>query len=173
MTISEIIEYLQASFPDAGLNLDETEPEPLVLIPREHLQEVTLFIRDDEKLCFESLMCLSGIEMGDELHTVYNLYSNKHNHKVSLRCKVSKEDPVMPTVTFVWRTAEWHERESFDLIGITYDGHPDPRRILLPDDWEGHPLRKDYVPQKQWHDIPLMTKEDIEKEAEAEKGEPK
>jgi len=63
----------------------------------------------------------------------------------------------MPTVTFIWRTAEWHEREAYDLMGITYEGHPDPRRILNPDDWEGHPLRKDYVPQEKWHDIPLTT----------------
>ena len=157
MTATEILEYLKVAFPDAGFALDETEPEPLIVVPREHLQKVAQFLRDDEKLHFECLMCLSAIEMDDELHTVYNLYSMKHSHKVSLRCKVSKEDPVIPTVTFIWRTAEWHEREAYDLMGIIYDGHPDPRRILNPDDWEGHPLRKDYIPQDKWHDIPLTT----------------
>ena len=155
MTQSEILEYLRASFPDAGIEPDETEPEPLIVVPPEHLQQVATFLRDDEKLHFECLMCLSSIDYDEELHTVYNLYSMKQDHKCSLRCKVSREDPVIPTLTFIWHTAEWHERESYDLLGITYEGHPDLRRILNPDDWEGHPLRKDYEPQKKWHDIPL------------------
>lgn len=165
MINSETVEYLQASFPDAGLSLDETEPVPLVVIPREHLQDVAQFLRDDEKLHFDCLMCLSGIEMGEKLHTVYNLYSMKHNHKIALRCTVEKEDPVIPTVSFIWRTADWHERESYDLMGITYEGHPDLRRILCPDDWEGHPLRKDYEPQKEWHGIPLeaILPEDLDR----------
>ncbi|MCF7809799.1 NADH-quinone oxidoreductase subunit C [bacterium] len=165
MTNEEIFEYLHSSFPDSGLQLDENVPVPLVVVPREHLAKIAKFLRDDEKMYFECLMCLSGIEMGDELHTVYNLYSMKHEHKVSLRCIATKEDPVMPTVSSIWATADWHERESYDLMGITYEGHPDPRRILCPDDWEGHPLRKDYEPQKEWHGIPLeaVLPEDIKK----------
>jgi len=81
-----------------------------------------------------------------------------HNHKVTLRVGGTKEDElVVPTVSHVWPTAEWHERESYDLFGISYKGHPDPRRILLPDDWIGYPLRKDYEPQKKWHKIPLTA----------------
>jgi len=165
MTNSEIIEYLQTNFPDAGLALDETSPEPLIVVPREHLLKIAQFLRDDDQLHFECLMCLSSIDMGEELHTVYNLYSMKHGHKCSLRCKVSREDPVIPTVSFIWKTADWHEREAYDLMGIIYEGHPDPRRILCPDDWEGHPLRKDYEPQKEWHGIPLeaILPEDLDK----------
>ena len=157
MILNEILEHLQASFPDAGLSFDENEPEPLIVIPAERLQDVAEFLRDDDELHFECLMCLSGIDYGEELHTVYNLYSMKHDHKCSLRCKAPVENPTMPTLTFVWAAAEWHERESYDLIGIRYEGHPDLRRILCPDDWDGHPLRKDYEPQTEWHGIPLTS----------------
>ncbi len=168
MTQSEIFAYLQTSFPDAGLVLDETQPEPLIVVPREQLLDVARLLNADEQLHFECLMCLTSIDMGEELHAVYNLYSMKHDHKCTLRCRVNREDPVIPSVSSVWATADWHEREAYDLMGITFEGHPDPRRILLPDDWEGHPLRKDYQPQKEWHGIPLeaVQPEDLEKKRE-------
>ena len=75
---------------------------------------------------------------------VYHLHSIEHNSRVRLKCRVRGEDPVIDSVTGVWRSADWYEREVFDLFGIRFLGHPDLRRILMPDDWEGHPLRKDY-----------------------------
>jgi NADH-quinone oxidoreductase subunit C len=79
---------------------------------------------------------------------VYHLASVVHNHKIVLKAICTKENPHVQSVADVWGTANWHEREAFDLIGIVFDGHPDLRRILLPYDWEGHPLRKDYkVPE--------------------------
>jgi NADH-quinone oxidoreductase subunit C len=169
MTTPEILEYLKQKFPAAEFALDGTVPEPSIVVPRAHLQDVARLLRDDDSLHFECLMCLSGIEYDQELHTVYNLYSMMHGHKCSLRCKATRDDPVMPTVSCIWSTAEWHERESFDLLGIVYEGHPDPRRILCPYDWEGHPLRKDYVPPKKWHDIPLeaILPEDLARRGEA------
>ena len=75
---------------------------------------------------------------------VYHLHSIEHNSRVRLKCRVRGEDPVIDSVTGVWRSADWYEREVFDLFGIRFLGHPDLRRILMPDDWEGYPLRKDY-----------------------------
>ena len=84
----------------------------------------------------------------DNLAVVYHLYSYVHHHKLVVKVVVPKSNPVVKTVSDVWAAAEWHEREAYDLVGMTFEGHPDLRRILLPEDWEGHPLRKDYkVPE--------------------------
>ena len=158
MTIPEINSLLQKKFPNAGIELEETTPESVFRVPGETLVEVAKFLRDDEELALDCLMCLSGLETTEELLTVYHLYSMRHDHKCTLKCGGSKENEVtVPTVSSVWATAEWHEREAYDLLGIRYSNHPDHRRILCPDDWEGHPLRKDYVPQTRWHDIPLTS----------------
>lgn len=156
MTIPEIYKILQEKFPEAELTLEENNPDPIIRVKCEAIPEISLFLRDDPDLSFNCLMCLSGLETVEEYQTVYHLYSMLHDHKVTLRVGGSKEEElVVPTVSHIWPTAEWHERESYDFYGIKYKDHPDPRRILLPDDWEGFPLRKDYVPQKVWHKIPL------------------
>jgi NADH-quinone oxidoreductase subunit C len=82
---------------------------------------------------------------GGKLGVVYHLHSTSLDHKIVLKTEVTAESPHAASVESVWKTANWHEREAFDLFGIVFDGHPDLRRILLPDDWEGHPLRKDYA----------------------------
>jgi NADH-quinone oxidoreductase subunit C len=109
-------------------------------------------LRDNPKTYFDFLSCLTGVDYGVEagrFGVVYHLASIPYQTQLTL--KVSKENnrdlndlPTFPSVTYVYRTADWHEREAFDLVGIFFDGHPDLRRILLPDDWEGFPLRKDY-----------------------------
>jgi NADH-quinone oxidoreductase subunit C len=154
---SEIHNRLSKLFPSAGLVLEEIQPEPVCRIPREQLVEVSALLRDDPSLHFDCLMCLSAVEKGPELHTVYHLYSIRHHHRFTLRCIVAKEDAVMPSVSTIWPTAEWHEREAYDMMGIQFSGHPDHRRILCADDWEGHPLRKDYKSPESFHDIPLTN----------------
>ncbi|HEX3072861.1 MAG TPA: NADH-quinone oxidoreductase subunit C, partial [Ignavibacteriales bacterium] len=91
----------------------------------------------------------STVIKGGTLSVYYHLYSIKHNHKVTLKVYTERENPEIETVSFVWRTADWHEREAYDMLGIKFLHHPDLRRILLPDDWEaGSPLRKDFkVPE--------------------------
>jgi len=156
MTIPEIFSTLQEKFPNAGLVLEEIHPDPVIRLKSESLVEVSQFLRDDSSCLFNSLMCLTGLESDEELQVVYNLYSTEHNHKVNLRCGGTKDAEVrIPTLSHIWRTAEWHEREAYDLLGMMFENHPDPRRILLPDDWVGHPLRKDYEPQEKWHAMPL------------------
>ncbi len=158
MTIPEIFKILQEKFPDAELTLEEMNPDSIIRLRTDLIADISQFLKDDPDLSFDSLMCLSGIETVEELQTVYHLYSNLHDHKVTLRVGGSKEEElIVPTVSHIWPTAEWHERESFDFYGIKYKDHPDPRRILLPDDWEGFPLRKEYEPQKKWHKIPMTA----------------
>jgi NADH-quinone oxidoreductase subunit C len=154
MTIPEIFARLTAALP-AGLVLEETQPEPTIRVPREYLRQTCFMLRDDPELAFDALMCLSGVDKPQELQAVYHLFSMRLSHKVTLRCVVSKEDSEIPSVTPIWSAANWHEREAFDMIGIRFEGHPDLRRILTADDWEGHPLRKDYKQPESFHGIPL------------------
>ena len=132
-----------------------TTPDPHIEVPRKSLTDIARRLRDDPDLAFDSLLCLSGLDWPEYLEVVYHLFSFKHRHKITLKVRCPKDDPVVPTVSSICGTAEWHEREAYDLIGIRFEGHPDPRRILLPEDWEGHPLRKDDQPPAFWHDIPL------------------
>ena len=142
MDTKEIFAYLSPLFTEAELQLDEEVP--CIIVPREVIKDVSLQLRDDDALRFDTLMCLSGVDGGDgTLLAVYHLHSMQHGHKVTLKVIVQADDPHVPTVEKVWRIADWHEREAYDLIGIIFDGHRDLRRILLPYDWEGHPLRKD------------------------------
>ena len=108
-----------------------------------------LFLRDAERTRFDLLMCLSGMDYtGGKLGVVYHLNSTSLHHSITLKVQVTADAPHVESVAQVWKTANWHEREAFDMFGIVFDNHPDLRRILLPDDWEGHPLRKDYqVPE--------------------------
>lgn len=157
MDLKAIFELLSNKFPQSQLVFEEINPEPIIRVPVEIMTKIAQELRDNPQLNFTSLMCLSGLETAEEFQVVYNLYSMKHNHKCHLRCGTSKDDPEIPSVSAVWRTAEWHEREAYDMFGIRFSNHPDLRRILCPDDWEGFPLRKDYVPQTEWHGIPLTT----------------
>lgn len=101
-------------------------------------------------MAFDYLSCLSGVDWKDHFEVVYNISSLQHPTKVHLRIITSHDDPRVRTVTGLWPAANWHEREAWDLLGIRFDGHPDHRRILLSEDWVGHPLRKDYVDEGRY-----------------------
>jgi NADH-quinone oxidoreductase subunit C len=149
MIPSEIVEHLNARFGDAVLDTKlEGVIDPWVKIAPDRLREVALFLRDD-KTQFDTLMCLTGMDYtGGRLGVVYHLASTTLGHKITLKVDVTVDRPHVPSVESVWKTANWHEREAYDMIGIVFDDHPDLRRILCPYDWEGHPLRKDYrVPE--------------------------
>jgi NADH-quinone oxidoreductase subunit C len=123
-----------------------------ITIAPDTTKEICTFLRDDSELQFDYLSCLSGVDYNNgTLGIVYHLNSMVHKHKIVLKTFCSKENPHIQSVSGVWGTANWHEREVFDLFGIIIDGHPDLRRILLPDDWEGNPLRKDYKVQEFYH----------------------
>ncbi|HQH73461.1 MAG TPA: NADH-quinone oxidoreductase subunit C [bacterium] len=119
--------------------------DPFILVKTEALPEIARFLRDDTLLAFDLLHCITAVDWPEYFESVYHLFSLKHRHRVILKARAPRENPRFPSVTAVWPAADWHEREEYDLMGVHYDGHPRLTRILLPDEWEGHPLRKDYV----------------------------
>ena len=103
----------------------------------------------------DHLELLGGVDYKDRIEVVYILYSLKHHHRYTLKCRLSRETPMVHTVESVWAVANWHERETFDMFGVVFEGHSDLRRILCPDDWEGYPLRKDYRAPKIYREMPV------------------
>jgi NADH-quinone oxidoreductase subunit C len=173
MLPTEIIANLEERFGPAitGKKLDAIDPFVTVDVGR--LVEISTFLREDPRLRFDLLNCISGVDYletdpkkvakaGFEPHleVVYHMTSfpNRHRFVVKLilpRWKdgVEGQLPEVPTVSHIWAAADWHERETFDLCGILFTGHPDLRRILLAEDWEGYPLRKDYEYPLEYHGI--------------------
>lgn len=119
---------------------------PTLTIENEHWAAVAQFVKNNEELQLNYLSNLSGVDYESYMETVYYIGSLHTKHDYCFKVKTNREAPSIPSVTPVWSTANWNERESFDLLGIEYPGHPDLRRIMMPDDWVGHPLRKDYEP---------------------------
>ncbi|MAT40425.1 MAG: NADH-quinone oxidoreductase subunit C [Ectothiorhodospiraceae bacterium] len=147
LTPEAVFNQLNDTFSDYELTYDENVP--CIIVPANAIRDVAMQLRDAEEYAFDYLMSLSGVDNGDEtLGVVYHLYSFTYKNQLTLKVIVPKEDPKLKSVARIWLTADWHEREAYDLVGMTFEGHPDHRRILMPYDWEGHPLRKDYeVPE--------------------------
>jgi NADH-quinone oxidoreductase subunit C len=150
MTIQEISDKIKQRFPDAILEVKiDGQIDPSVKVSAKNILDICLCLRHEPDLQFDYLNCLSGVDYGKGiLGVVYNISSLQLKHKITLKTEVPLEEPVIPSVESIWRTANWHEREAYDLFGIRFIGNSDLRRILLPNDWEGFPLRKDYkVPE--------------------------
>jgi NADH-quinone oxidoreductase subunit C len=122
--------------------------ELTIIVARERIVEACTYLKTTPGLEFNFLADLSGADRGPEeeprFEVNYHLFSTTKYHRLRLKVLLNDEDTHVPSVTGVWRTANWHERETFDMLGVIFDGHPDLRRILLPDDWKGHALRKDF-----------------------------
>jgi NADH-quinone oxidoreductase subunit C len=141
-----------------GSRVLESKPDainPWSAIEPSAVLEVCKFCRLDERLSMEHLELLGGVDYQDRIEVVYVLYSLKHHHRYTLKCRLPRENPIVHTVESVWAVANWHEREAYDMFGIAFEGHSDMRRILCPDDWEGYPLRKDYQFPKSYRDMPV------------------
>lgn len=119
--------------------------KPFVRVRAGDLLEVCRALRDDERFAFDTLHCVTGVDRGEELESVNHLSSLKKKHWIVVKVRVPRESPEIPSLCSIWPGADWLEREQYDLFGIVYTNHPDLRRILLPDYWPGHPLRKDWV----------------------------
>ncbi|MEQ9467762.1 MAG: NADH-quinone oxidoreductase subunit C [Ekhidna sp.] len=156
MQFEEIKKLIEQELPSAVIGEDlESTPKALLIHPSE-IKEVCTFIHAHEKTYFDSLSCLTVLDNGEEKNTmevIYNLYSIPYDLHLALKVELDRNKPEIESVTAIWRAADWHEREAYDLLGIQFNNHPDPRRILLPDDWVGHPLRKDYVEQETYHEV--------------------
>jgi len=120
------------------------------------LVDLLFVCRDDERLQFEVLVDITASDPGAEdtnLWILVELLSVKQRHRLALKALLPKEAPTLASATAVYRAAQWHERECMEMYGVTFEGHPDPRNILLPDDWVGHPMRKDYEFPTEYHGI--------------------
>lgn len=143
-----VIDALVARFPGAVHDAYEgVGGDAAAFVQKERIAEVATFLKGDEALRFDLAPYVTAVDyLGQEprFELVYNLYSTKLNARIRLRVKVAESDPVVPTVTGVWRGADWFERYCLDMYGIRFTGHPDPRRLFMQEAFVGHPLRKDY-----------------------------
>src|SRR6059036_105169 len=147
---------LRARFGDAIGDLAGTRRDNLcATVATAKIVEVCGFLKSEPGLEFDCLSNLSGVDYPKRsvIEVVYNLYSYPHRHLFTLKVDTPRDNPVVPTVSGLWSHADWQEREVFDLLGVTFEGHPDLRRILMPEDWPGHPLRKDFVEPEEYHGI--------------------
>lgn len=126
-----------------------------VVVDATILPEVARYLRDDPELAFDCLSSQTAVDVPAEekIQVVYHLFSYPHRHALVLKVETPRAAPSVSTLEAVWPAANWLERETFDLFGVDFTGHSDLRRIMLPEDWVGHPLRKDYVEQEHYHGI--------------------
>jgi NADH-quinone oxidoreductase subunit C len=173
MTFAEISAILEEKFGGRIKSKNADAIDPFIVIDPADLIDIGRFLRDDPRLKFEFLNCISGVDYlepdakkaakaGFEPHleVVYHLSSFSHRHRLVVKLVLPRwkdqkagELPEVPSVTSLWRTADWHEREVYDLSGVWFTGHPDLTRILTSEDWVGHPLRKDYEFPLEYHGI--------------------
>lgn len=143
MSNEALIEFVLKVVPEAACV--EGTQFLQISVPAEVLKKLALELRTHPESSFDYLFCLTGVDYAEHMEVVYHLKSTTHHHQLVLKAKTSgRENPSIDTVSDIWRTAELHEREVFDLFGIHFNDHPDLRRLLLTDDWVGYPLRKDY-----------------------------
>jgi NADH-quinone oxidoreductase subunit C len=164
MSFDEIKRLLSEKFgSDVIMDIQSGGLQPALIIKPDLIVPVCEELRDNQNTWFDFLSCLTGVDHGIESNkfsVVYHLASIPHKHQLVLKVIIdhdrnSETLPSFNSVSAIWKTAEWHEREAFDLLGIQFEGHPDLRRILLPDDWEGYPLRKDYIAAEEYKGIKI------------------
>ncbi len=151
---------------DAALGKKDYRPrDAFIDLPAATIEQVMKHLRDDPALKFDFLNCLSGVDYPEDgtladhapsnkLAVVYHLYSYTYRHTLVVKTFVPRDEPRVPTISGLWPVADWHEREAYDLYGVIFTGHPDLRRIMLPEEFEGHPCRKDYVERPMVMGIP-------------------
>lgn len=168
MNTQEIHKKLESKFGKEIISLEEIHGDAYIEVARLKLLEICKFLHQDDALLFDSLVCISGVhypvgkqrntqaidekqeEKKDLFEVVYHFFSFSHKHSLTLKIILVAGDLKVPTLTPLWKGADFLERETFDMFGIEFVNHPDLRRILCPDDWEGWPLRKDYVVQEMY-----------------------
>ncbi|MCG3127518.1 MAG: NAD(P)H-quinone oxidoreductase subunit J, chloroplastic [Phycisphaerae bacterium] len=169
MTPEAVLKILKDTFGDDVKSVVADGLHPYAEVAAGRWREIARYLRDDPRLAFNWLRCISAVDhLEDKLITVvYDLHAAeagapagamwKLKNEIAIRIRVERDRPHIPSVADVWRAADWHEREAFDLLGVIFDGHPDLKRILCCEDWVGHPLRKDYEFPLEYHGIPAVT----------------
>lgn len=174
MEVAAIHDKLQRHFgPDVILGLTaavEGVRDPFVTVAARRLDKVCFFCKQEPDLHFDFLQSLTALHAGSELNLVYHLYSYQHRHTLVLKCAVPLEEPELPSCVPVWPAANWYEREAYDLFGVRFSGHPDLRRLLLPEDWPGHPMRKDWKEPPSYNGMPTTRVSPLDLLGAAEEG---
>ncbi|HXG50272.1 MAG TPA: NADH-quinone oxidoreductase subunit C [candidate division Zixibacteria bacterium] len=165
MEAPEIYARLESRFPGKVGEFKGEVHEPYCTVAAEAIVEVCRFLRDDPDLKFEVLSDLTALDWpkAEKIQVVYHLFSYEKRHQIVLKVDLPRDNPQIATVEEVWKVANWFEREVFDLFGVVFVGHSDLRRIMLPEDWVGHPLRKDYVEQEEYDGISTQRAPLVEK----------
>jgi NADH-quinone oxidoreductase subunit C len=155
MESTAIQKKLEGEFGAVVGPVNEGRIESWIEVDADKIDAVCERLRDDPELAFDGLMNMTGCDYPDKGHIqiVYSLMSYEHGHELTLKVNAERDAPAVNTVEYVWPAANWLEREVYDLLGVDFVGHSDLRRILLPDDWIGYPLRKDYVEAPDYHGI--------------------
>jgi NADH-quinone oxidoreductase subunit C len=160
METLKVYELLKQRFPERILETGG-KLDPFAVIETSAVEEVCRFLRDDPETAFDCLSNETGVDYKDRIEVVYHLFSYRHHHGCVLKVKLPRDNPVIVTVEHIWSAANWMEREIFDLLGVTFEGHSDMRRILMPEDWPGYPLRKDFGEPQEYHGISTVRESPI------------
>jgi NADH-quinone oxidoreductase subunit C len=180
MKTNEIHERLRAEFGEDVGPLSEPKIDPFCVVKVERIEAICRFLKHTRGLELDFCEDIAGVDQPkrNAIEVVYHLFSYNHRHGIVLKVEADRARPVVPTVVTVWKGADWMEREIYDLLGVTFTGHPDLRRLLLPDDWEGHPLRKDWSEGTGYHGVsnvrenPLVELRRLDEKARAEAAPP-
>jgi NADH-quinone oxidoreductase subunit C len=165
MTAEQILAKLKERFGDAVGALSEAKIDPFITVKADQADQIVAicqFAKDDPALAFDYCEDITGVDWParNVIEIVYHLFSLGHRHALVLKVEADRTKPAVPTVEGVWKAANWLEREVYDMLGVDFTGHSDMRRLLLPDDWVGNPLRKDYREDGGYHGI-SNTREDV------------
>ena len=155
-TFDQILSLVKASCTNGDCPVDENASPKCIKVDPGDLLSAMNSLLSDPIAYFDMLSCVTGVDNGPDANTidvVYNLYSIPFDHHLMIKVTVPRDKPEVESVCSIWRTANWHEREIYDLFGVQFLNHPDLRRILLPADWEGHPMRKDYKHQDYYRSV--------------------
>lgn len=161
MMLTTVVDSLKKAFPEGILSVNDFRGETTVQVKKEIIVEVCKFLRDDPSSLFDYCTDICGADAytpENRFEVIYHLYSTVVNHRIRLKVLVDEADMHCPSVTSVWPGANWPERETFDMIGVTFDGHDDMRRMYMPEEFEYHPLRKDFPMMGIPDSIPLPRK---------------
>lgn len=155
MTTKEIFDALKEKFGDAIVKLDESVKDPFIVVDPAKWHEIAKELHDNPEFAFDFMMSIAGVDYPDEklIRVVYHLWSYRNRHKLVVKVELDRENPVVDSVDDIWANVNWLERETYDLFGVTFEGNRNLTRLLMPEDWEGYPMRKDYEEPEEYHGI--------------------
>lgn len=164
MDVRGFKELIEGEFgAETVLAVNESSTPHTIEVDVQHVARVLAFLQANDQTYFDMLSCLTAIDNGTAANTmevIYNLYSIPLEHSLMIKVTLDREKPEIDSVVHLWRAADWHEREAFDLFGVKFLNHPDLRRILMPDDWEGHPMREGYIEPEEYRGMKTIREEE-------------